>query len=130
MNSLKHYIETARIRTGARSYSELSRMIGVTRNSLHDWQKGKSLPGAEKMAKLAELAGMSKELAIAELMAWGAVNRPSVYPLFKWMAEVAARAAKISGAVLLGALLAAPARTEAAQTVTSAGSSVYYGKFG
>ena len=64
MESMAQYLDLAKEATNSKSDSNLARKIDVTRTSVHDWRKGKSLPSADKMVELAMRANLDPSEAL------------------------------------------------------------------
>ena len=78
---LTEYLDLARERAGIASDNALGRALGVSSPAMVAYRRGLSSPTPERMVKLAELAGVSPELALLHRMSWqadGMVSRDVV----------------------------------------------------
>ena len=70
MESVTAYIDHAKTVTKSKSDSQLAGRIGVTRNTVHQWRKGISLPSEDVMIALAERANLDQGEALILLGLW------------------------------------------------------------
>ncbi|MBL4761689.1 MAG: hypothetical protein JKY93_03205 [Gammaproteobacteria bacterium] len=100
--TLDDYINVAVIRNNFRSKREFCKSIGVSHNAINTYNNG-TFPSDDTMLKIADLAGIDKEIALLELGIWknsGAAQKAYASILQK-MARVTAAIA-----IMLGSLLA------------------------
>ena len=70
MESLTAYLDHAKTVTQTSSDSNMARKIGVSRNALCEWRKGRNFPSDETMIALAERANLDPAEALALLGLW------------------------------------------------------------
>lgn len=119
---LRAYLDAAKAARGVPSDNQLAKALGTTRAHVSDMRSGHRLPGDELMAKIAELAGESVELALLRLAYWRA-RHGIAKATYKRMIERLGYAAGVAafGFTVLGA------PSPAAAAFSAGRDSVYYG---
>jgi transcriptional regulator with XRE-family HTH domain len=113
---LTDYLDRARIHSGLGSDNKLSFVLEVSQPSVSLWRRGLAIPTPAKMVKLAQLAGVSPEVALLHRASWQAddqVSRAVMSRLISSWMEAPGDSA-LTGAKSLGAA-AAPAVPKAAR---------------
>lgn len=91
---LTDYLDRARERSGILSDNRLAMLLGVAHTSLLGWRRSLSVPTPAKMVRLAELAGVSPEVALLHRAAWQADDQASRDVMSRiiatWMEEIPA----------------------------------------
>ncbi len=73
MRTIHDYMAAALARHPAiRSNKRLSLELGLKETATHYWRHGRTVPSDDSMIKLAELAGVNPEEALADLNVWRA----------------------------------------------------------
>lgn len=102
MHDLNWYLDTAKNRAGIASDAKLAQALGIAQPGVPKMRKGRHLPGARTMQRLAELARVPEEQAAADLALWHAERDPDA----RWMVENLERLfQRVSGTAAALALL-------------------------
>lgn len=113
---LTDYMDRARVYSGLGSDNRLAAALEISQATISTYRRGFSIPTPAKMVKLAQLAGISPEVALLHRAAWQAddqVSRAVMSRLIAgWMEAPGDNA--LSGAKSLGAA-AAPAPSKIAR---------------
>lgn len=119
---LNAYLDAAEKAPGITTQVALARALGVTRQSIISWRVGLSSPRPETMLRLAQLAGVSPEIAMIDRMEWqadGVASRDIV-------ARIRASIAGIAACILLF-LFVFPPPISAETCAENPPCSLYYG---
>lgn len=119
---LNAYLDAAEKAPGITTQVALARALGVTRQSIISWRVGLSSPRPETMLRLAQLAGVSPEIAMIDRMEWqadGVASRDIV-------ARIRASIAGIAACILLF-LFVFPPPISAETCAENRPCSLYYG---
>lgn len=114
------YLDIARKRGRFRSDRKLARALGVTPATVNAWRMKRQWPSEEAIIKLADLADITRELALMDLRLWGtkSVEVQSCYEKIKkeiMSAGVSVAIYSIAAFTIATSLLAAPTGTHAEQ---------------
>ena len=102
---IQWYLEKAKEKQGVPSNAKLAYLIGITPPSLAGWNRGYTLPAPEKMVKLAELARVPAEVALADLGSWHAEKDGPAAAAYQAMIKAMEKATRFGKtAALWGAL--------------------------
>jgi transcriptional regulator with XRE-family HTH domain len=107
---LTDYLDRARMVSGLVSDAQVSRALDISQQTVSLYRRGLAIPTPAKMVKLAQLAGVSLEVALLHRAAWQAddqVSRAVMSRLISTWMEAPDHSA-LTGAKSLGAA-AAPA---------------------
>jgi transcriptional regulator with XRE-family HTH domain len=74
---LTDYMDRARIHSGITSDNRLSDALDVSQQTISTYRRGLAIPSPAKMVKLAQLAGVSPEVALLHRAAWQADDQVS-----------------------------------------------------
>lgn len=118
--TIDEYLDRALLGRGLRSDHQLAAALGLSRGTVNQWRTRRTWPGDEAMIALAELAGADAKVALADLNTWRAKSERARRLYSEWRQALGCL---LLAAVLLGALLAAPAN--AAGTSWRARSPIY-----
>lgn len=69
MNYVHTLLTAAKQAKGIPSNYRLARVMGVSDNTLNNWQSGRAMPGEVQAVRLAEMAGIDPGVVLAELAA-------------------------------------------------------------
>lgn len=70
MRDINFYIEKAKENGGFKNYSTLADILCITRSYMSELRSEKSPPSAKLLFKIADIAGIDKNLALMDLGAW------------------------------------------------------------
>lgn len=113
---LTDYLDRARTNAGLPSDNALAKLVGIANPSLIQWRRGLAIPTPARMVKLAQLAGVSPEVALLHRASWQAddqVSRDVMSRILSTWMEAPGDSA-LKGAQSLGAA-ATPAPSKSAR---------------
>lgn len=132
MQTTKQLLDRAKKAQGIESDYKLAQTLGVVQTAVTNWRSGRSHPDDERAARLAELAGQSAEIVVAELHAERA-KTPETRQLWMRMAmQLRTAGGAVAATALSATLLIAGAPTQARAATPSpasdSASTVHYVK--
>ncbi len=113
MRTINWYLDEAKEKQGFKSDRQLGTAIGGAPETISKYRKYKAAPSPEKMVKLAELAEVPEEVALADLGYWTNFDTPAA-PVYKKMSEIVANAVKYTAASVAGFAMVSAAFTSPA----------------
>ena len=82
------YIEKAKQEQGLNSNNKLAILMRVSSPTVSNWYRGRDLPKPEYMVKIAELAKMDPEIALADLASWHVGPASPAAPFYQRIIEM------------------------------------------
>ena len=106
MITIQQLLAAAKIGAAIPSNYRLARVLGVTDNTVGNWQNGRALPSDATVGQLAQMAGIDPDAAVAAIHAARASDDGE---RSRWtrIADRLARSGAVAGAVILSALVSA-----------------------
>lgn len=128
MITIQQLLTAAKTGAAIPSNYRLARVLGVTDNTVANWQNGRALPSDATVGQLAQMAGLDPDAAVASIHAARASDDGERSRWTRIAARLANSTAAV-GAVILSALVFASPDASAMAKTPAAGDSIGHGLY-